>query len=90
MNRLEKAIERDLVRRYSKAGGKAYKIECPGVRGFPDRLALLPIPKEHRAIVNRYVRFIETKTAVGRVSLNQKCRHQELIGMGYTVRIVRG
>ena len=39
---LEKELEKKLVDRVKKLGGKAFKFVSPGNAGAPDRLAILP------------------------------------------------
>ena len=63
---LERDLESHLVRKTQALGGVAFKFVCPGNAGVPDRRVLLPIPPEHRAIIGRYVCFVELK-APGRV-----------------------
>jgi len=58
---LERDLEARLVRKAQTLGGVAFKFVSPGNAGVPDRLVLLPVPPEHRAIVGRYVCLIELK-----------------------------
>lgn len=57
----EKRIEQALVDEVKRLGGQAFKFVSPGMAGATDRLVLLPVPAEHREIVNRYVKLIEVK-----------------------------
>lgn len=57
----EKRIEQALVEEVKRLGGQAFKFVSPGMAGATDRLVLLPVPPEHQAIVNRYVKLIEVK-----------------------------
>lgn len=58
-------------------------------RGVPDRLVFLPIPKEHRAIVNRYLKIIETKATDGVASEQQEYVHGLLLDLGFKVYVPR-
>lgn len=42
MTKLEKDIERALVRKVKERGGQCLKWVCPGQAGVPDRIVLLP------------------------------------------------
>lgn len=57
----EKQIENRLVDQVKHLGGIAPKFVSPGMSGVSDRVVLLPVPPEHREIVQRYVKFVEVK-----------------------------
>jgi hypothetical protein len=57
----EKKIEEDFCTKVKAQGGLAFKWTSPGTAGVMDRIAFLPIPLEHREIVNRYVKLVELK-----------------------------
>ncbi len=77
----ERDVEKYLMWRIAKAGGKAYKWVSPGVRGVPDRMVL----------IRGYVFFVELKRAdEGRIRHHQKVIHKELEGHGFVVNIVYG
>lgn len=57
-------------------------------RGVPDRILLLPVPPEHREIVARYVRFVETKSPTGQPSAQQQFVHGLLERQGYKVEVL--
>lgn len=57
----ESAVESALVKETEALGGRALKFVSPGMAGVADRLLLLPVPPEHRAIVQRYVKLVEVK-----------------------------
>lgn len=57
----EKKIENFLVDEVKKRGGQAFKFVSPGMSGATDRLVLLPVPPEHRELVQRYVKLVEVK-----------------------------
>ncbi len=57
----ESKVEGYLVDQAKARGGLALKWVSPGTAGVMDRLVLLPVPPEHREIVNRYVKLVETK-----------------------------
>lgn len=84
----EKRIEQRLVRNAEARGGRAFKWVSPGVSGVPDRLVLLPIPPEHRAVINRYVRIIETKAPGKELRPLQRRIACILEAMGYNVNVV--
>ncbi len=50
---LEKELEKKLVDRVKKLGGKAFKFVSPGNAGAPDRLAILPGNKVGFAEIKR-------------------------------------
>lgn len=57
----EKKIENFLVDEAKNHGGQAFKFVSPGMSGATDRLVLLPVPPEHQAIVQKYVKLVEVK-----------------------------
>lgn len=57
----ESKVEDHFCKQVKAMGGLAFKWTSPGTAGVMDRIALLPIPPEHRAIVNRYIKFVELK-----------------------------
>ncbi len=57
----ERDIEQHLVTKTAALGGVAYKFVSPSTAGACDRLVLLPVPPEHRAVVQRYVKLVEVK-----------------------------
>lgn len=57
----EKNVENDFCAKVKAKGGLAFKWVSPGTAGVMDRIAFMPIPEHHRAIVNRYVKLVETK-----------------------------
>lgn len=85
---LEKQVEEHLTRRVKAAGGLPYKFTSPARRSVPDRLCLLPVSPEHRAIVARYVRFVEAKRPGGKPTSSQLREHERLRELGYFVTTV--
>ena len=77
-NPLEKEIERKLkVLVEGKLRGKCLKWVCPGWRGVPDRILLLPGGR---------VQFVELKRPKGsKVDPLQKWWKRQLEGLGFTV-----
>lgn len=57
----EKKVEEYLVDQAQKRDGLAFKWTSPNMAGVMDRIVFLPIPPEHRAIVNQYVKLVELK-----------------------------
>ena len=57
----ERDVEAHLVQAVKDLGGMAYKFVSPSTAGASDRLVLLPVPKEHREIVAKYVKLVEVK-----------------------------
>ena len=77
MTPLEKEIEKKLGDIVKKHGGKCLKWVCPGWRGVPDRIILLPGGK---------VIFAELKRPKGsEVSALQKKWREWLTELGFTV-----
>lgn len=77
MTPLEKEIERKLVEIVKRHGGKCLKWVCPGWRGVPDRILLLPGGK---------VIFAELKRPKGsKVDPLQKKWREWLTALGFTV-----
>ena len=79
----EVEVEKVLVGAAEAAGGEAYKFTVPGRRGAPDRLVLLPVPPEHRAIVAKYVRFYEVKRPGQKPRVQQQRWLARLRELGY-------
>lgn len=71
-----------------EAGGGLY-LKQTGHPGVPDRLVLMPIPEEHRALVSRYVWFEELKAPKGVVSKIQERVIGWLRRRGYRAEIVK-
>lgn len=69
-------------------GGIPYKFTSPARRSVPDRLNLLPIPEEHRALIARYVRFVEYKAPGESASESQEREHKRLRALGYYVVVI--
>lgn len=69
-------------------GGIPYKFTSPSRRSVPDRLNLLPVPEEHRAIVAKYVRFVEYKAPNVTASEAQLREHARLRDLGFFVAVV--
>lgn len=78
---LEKDIEKVLVAKVRKLGGRAYKWVSPGNDGVPDRIVILP---GMRPV------FVELKAENGRLSTLQKVQIRRLLDMGQEVRVLRG
>jgi hypothetical protein len=86
---LEEVVESKLVRFIKKVlRGIAYKFVSPGCRGVPDRLILLPIPEKHRAIVAKYIYFIECKRPGETPPEHQKRQHRKIRKLGFVVRVL--
>ena len=78
---LEKDIEKVLVAKVRKLGGRAYKWVSPGNDGVPDRIVILP---DMRPV------FVELKAESGKLSALQKVQIRRLLDMGQDVRVLRG
>lgn len=83
----ESDIELNLCETVHLRKGRAYKFVSPGQRGVPDRLVLMPVPEEHRALVARYVRFVEVKAPGEYPSPQQANEHRKLRRLGFTVQV---
>ena len=84
----ESKIESGYCASVRESGGEAYKFVSPGRCGVPDRLALYPIPPEHRGIVALYVRFAELKAPGKKPEPCQRREHARLRKMGFIVDVV--
>lgn len=78
---LEKDIEKVLVAKVRKLGGRAYKWVSPGNDGVPDRIVILP---GMRPV------FVELKAESGKLSALQKVQIRRLLDMGQDVRVLKG
>lgn len=79
-NPLEKEIEKKLREKVEALGGRCLKWVCPGWRGVPDRLVLLPGGR---------VFFVETKRPKGgKLSALQLKWHEWLTALGFPCRTV--
>lgn len=77
MTELEKDIERKLKDLVEDLGGKCLKWTCPGWRGVPDRIVLMPRGR---------VYFVELKRPKGgKLSEMQKWWHKKLRELGFWV-----
>lgn len=81
----ESVIENHLKDVARVCGMRSFKWVCPGLRGVPDQIVLASIPEEHRAIVARYVRFVELKAPGKEARGQQELRHAELRALGFMV-----
>ncbi len=78
---LEKSVEQKLRKEVEKRGGKAFKLECPGTDGMPDRLIVLPGGK---------IYFIETKRPKGgRLEKLQRYQISQLQKLGCDARKIK-
>jgi hypothetical protein len=84
----EAQVEQHLVRRVEAKGGRAFKWTSPGTAGVMDRLVLLPVPPEHRPIVNRYVKLLELKDKGKRTRPLQDRVSGWIQALGFEVRVV--
>lgn len=84
----EKAVEQKFIRKAAAIGGVALKFVSPGRAGVPDRIVLLPVPEEHRAIVARYVWFAEIKRPGGVLRPLQRRFIEYLRSMGFFAAVV--
>jgi hypothetical protein len=83
----ESEVEGHYVGTIKDQRGLPLKFASPGRRGVPDRLSLFNIPEEHRAIVERYVRFAEIKRPGEEPRPDQLREHQRLRDMGFRVDV---
>jgi len=84
----ERDIEAHLVQRVTSKGGKAFKFISPGTAGASDRLVLMPVPKEHREIVARYVKLMEVKAPGERQRPLQVWFQDQVTGLGHCATCV--
>lgn len=76
---LEKMVEKALIDGVQKKGGLCLKWVCPGHKGVPDRIVLLPGGK---------VYFVELKNERGTLSEIQKYVLQKLKDRGANVEVI--
>lgn len=76
---LEKEIEKQLVQKVKKLGGRAYKFVSPGNVGVPDRLVVLPGGK---------IGFAELKQKGKQPTQYQTLQIGRLMNMGCFVMVV--
>lgn len=74
----ERSIEQYLVQEVKKRNGMCIKLL--GVVGIPDRMILLPI---------RFIVFVETKTAKGKLSPLQRWWERSLKALGFDHLVIR-
>ena len=79
--KMEKDIERYLVREVKKMGGQCLKWVSPGSDGVPDRIILLP---------GGHIWFVELKDDRGRLSALQKYWLEVLYDLGFMAVVVKG
>jgi len=84
----ERRVEEYLRNQVKKIKGIAYKFTSPARRSVPDRLVLLPIPPEHRTIVEKYVIFVEAKATGKKATDAQVREHTRLRTLGFKVEVV--
>lgn len=76
----EVRIEQHLRARVLRLGGICRKWVCPGYRGAPDRIVILP---------GKRIYFVELKRPKGgRLSANQKYFHKQLSDLGFEVVVL--
>lgn len=85
---LEKTIEGNWRKALDAQGGELIKLVSPNRRGRADRIAIWPIPPEHREIVSRYFQFWEMKAPGKKPEPHQIREHERLRKMGFTVKVV--
>lgn len=68
--------------------GIPYKFVSPQRASVPDRLNLFPIPPEHRAIVEKYIMFVEYKRPGEKPTGPQLREHALLREMGFKVAVI--
>lgn len=78
---MEKDIELYFTTVIKQMGGRCLKWVCPGHRGVPDRIVLLPGGR---------IWFVEFKTETGRPTALQKHWQRVLSRMGFNVCILSG
>lgn len=84
----ESEIENHLKDQFQLRGWRSYKWVSPGLRGVPDQICLAYVPPQHRALIARYLRFVEVK-APGKIEEGQQnLRHEELRSLGYVVEVI--
>ena len=81
----ERTIEKHLVKRVKALGGICPKMVSPGMRGFPDRMVILP-----DTLVNLTATafLVEVKSPEGRLSKLQERVRKKLMSYGMFVRVV--
>ncbi len=85
---LESKIEKALRLRVEKKGGVCLKWVCPGKRGAPDRIIILPRRSWDGYAVAPEIRFVETKAPGKKLSPSQKLFHAMLKRLGCDVKVI--
>jgi hypothetical protein len=84
----ESVVEMALVQSVKDSGGKAYKFVSPGQNGVPDRIVILPVPKQHRDIVHRYFKFVECKAPGKKPQPLQIKEHDYIRSIGHKIEVL--
>lgn len=85
---LERDVEAWLVGEAKRRGGIAYKFTSPQRRSVPDRIRLMPVPEEDRAVVAKYISFVETKAPGKKPTEAQIREHERLRELGFAVFVM--
>ncbi len=85
---LESSVEKNFREGVEGAGGKAYKFVSPGHNAVPDRIVLMPVPPEDRAIVAKYFYFVELKAPGKKPRPDQIREHNRLRKLGFRVEVI--
>ena len=86
--RTEKSVEDADRKRLSEEGALVLKFVVPGRNGYPDRLVLAQVPEKHRALIARYVQFIEYKRpGKKKADAHQNRKHKKLRDLGFHVEV---
>jgi hypothetical protein len=84
----ESEIENHLKDQFQLRGWRTYKWVSPGLRGVADQICLAHIPPKHRALIARYVRFVEVKAPGETPESHQLREHKRMRDMGQDVRVI--
>lgn len=84
----ESLIEDHGRKAFHAVGQLFLKFTSPSRRSVPDRIRLALIPPEHRALVARYVSFVELKATGEKPTEAQEREHARLRALGFDVRVI--
>ena len=74
----ESSLQSLFIKKIKQAGGLAVKVDCSSRRGWPDLIV----------VIDGITRLVEMKTETGKLSMHQRCLHDELLSLGASVSVI--